>query len=184
MFSAETLEFLVPVFQNSTKLSLPSTICWKVNTFDPNYEIKQRKKKDFFKVLSQRGKKKSSIFIEPWCDGVSFLGCRDKWNGAKTVKTSLFIISTHWGMCRPKNAKLCHLQRILSKWGVLRGLQHTSSLMVCCRPTVKFRGQFVPNRVIPELVLRLVTVSNAASAVWALTTRTEDSRKAYTVYKL
>lgn len=56
----------IPVFQNSTKLSLPSTIWWKANTFDPNYEIKQRKKKDFFKVLTQRKKSKNLWSILHW----------------------------------------------------------------------------------------------------------------------
>jgi len=76
------------------------------------------------------------------------------------------------------------LQRIISNFAVLRVLQYISSVTVCCRPTLKFRGQFVPSKVIPELILRLVTVSSAGSVVWALITRTEESRKAYTAYKL
>lgn len=64
----------------------------------------------------------------------------------------------------------CSLQRIINNFMVLRVFQSISSLNIRCRPTVKFRGQFVQHRAISELALRLVTMGRAASRlVWGFT---------------
>lgn len=108
-----------------------------------------------------------------WWVQVSWKQGQAGWN---KLWSFLYSPAPHTEAFADQELQNCRLQR--SNFMVLRVFQSISSLNIRCRPTVKFRGQFVQHRAIPELALRLVTMGRAASRlVWALTTsnRIEES---------